>query len=351
MVEFAALEAKYGDFLTPRFEVEVGSSETIAESDGRISGLSITTELGRANRVSFTLHDVFDHESGKFEDVDWKTFDRGTSASVSVTYGDAPPTQLFEGTIDSVQPSFPSGGAPSVSVSAQDLRRKMMIGSSSDSWDESKLSDVASGIAGNYEFRDTVIEGKDASLSEKRDLKLKKLMKTADSDYAFLSELAKAFGFELFSRAGVFHFREPKPGASPVTTLSYGRSLNSFRPGQPGGDRDVGTVKVLHWDEAEAMEIVGTASREEGGRKEERRIPVESEEEANQRAEALLERLNRGASSQGEAVGLPELQIGRTVELDGLGRFSGPYYVEEATHRIDGSGYTTSLTVTEADSV
>lgn len=347
MPEFAALAETYGDFLNPRFELTVGSG-TIASSDGRLSGLSITTALDRANRVSFTLNDVFDHESGTFEAVDWDRFSRGTNLDVSVTYGDAEPTRLFKGTISSVQPSFPSGGAPTVSISAKDLRGKMMSGSSSDAWDESKLSDVASGIADEYDFEGTTIDGKDGQLSEKKDLELKKLIKNADSDYAFLSELASAFGFELFSRGGHFHFREPKTGASPVTTLTYGESLHSFRPGQPPGDRDVGTVEVRHYDEANAEAIVGTAEREEGDGKEVRKIPVESEEEANQRAEAILEKLTKGSSSEGETVGVPELQIGKTVEIDGIGEFAGSYYVEEATHRIDRSGYTTTLTVTEA---
>ena len=349
MVAFEALEAKYGNFHVPRFKLEI-KGETIEETDGRITDLSITTALDRANRVSFTLNDIFDHKSATFEDVDWDVFKEGNTAKAWVTYGDADETQLFKGMIDSVKPSFPAGSAPSVSVSAQDLRRKMRVGSSSDSWDERKLSDVVSGITGNYNFRDEVVEGADEPLQEKKDLKLKKLINNADSDYAFLSELARAHGFELFSRGGVFHFREPKREASPVTTLTYGRSLNSFQPGEPGGEGDVGTVEVRHWNEHDAEAIVGTASRDDGELKEIRRIPVESEDEAIQRAEAILDQLTKPATSRGQAVGLPELQIGRTVEIAGLGSFSGPYYIEEATHRIDQSGYTTSLTVTEATS-
>lgn len=348
MVPFATLAEKYGNFLNPRFEVTVGSGE-ITSSDGRITGLSIDTALGRRNRVSFTLNDVFDHGAGAFEDVDWERFSQGTALDVSVTYGDVEPTKLFKGTISSVQPNFPSGSAPSVSVSAKDLRGKMMSGSSSESWDESKLSDVASSIAGEYDFDDTTIAGKDGTLSKKKDLELKKLIKNADSDYKFLSGLASAFGFELFSRGGHFHFREPKTDASPVTTLTYGESLHSFRPGQPPGDRNVGKVKVIHRDEKTAEKIVGTAEREGGEDTDERRIPVESEEEANQRAEAILEDLTRGSSSEAETVGVPDLQIGKTVEIGGIDRFEGLYYVEEATHRIDRSGYTTTLSVTETE--
>ena len=49
-----------------------------------------------------------------------------------------------------------------------------------------------------------------------------------------------------------------------------------------------------------------------------------------------------------ECVGLPELRPDRTVQLDNLGEaFSKIYYIEQATHRIDSSGYRTRFKVRE----
>jgi phage protein D len=45
---------------------------------------------------------------------------------------------------------------------------------------------------------------------------------------------------------------------------------------------------------------------------------------------------------------LPEIRPDRNVELDNLGvPFSKTYYVQEATHRIDTSGYRTRFKVKE----
>ena len=55
----------------------------------------------------------------------------------------------------------------------------------------------------------------------------------------------------------------------------------------------------------------------------------------------------RGAGS-GESIGLPELKPDTNVAITGLGRaFSKTYYLSEATHTIDNSGYRTSFKVRE----
>ena len=44
-------------------------------------------------------------------------------------------------------------------------------------------------------------------------------------------------------------------------------------------------------------------------------------------------------------IGIPELTAGRVVELRGLGRFSGRYYVTRSTHTLGSGGYLTSFSV------
>ncbi len=74
---------------------------------------------------------------------------------------------------------------------------------------------------------------------------------------------------------------------------------------------------------------------------------VLSDEDAERLAEAVLLRSSYAfITGQGQTVGLPALRAGVNLRLTGLGkRFDGNYYVTESTHRIDGSGYTTSFSV------
>ena len=79
------------------------------------------------------------------------------------------------------------------------------------------------------------------------------------------------------------------------------------------------------------------------------RQPVFTQAEADQRAKAALnERAKQFLTGEGETIGLPELRPDRNVELDNLGApFSKTYYVQQATHKIDSSGYRTRFKVKE----
>ena len=51
-------------------------------------------------------------------------------------------------------------------------------------------------------------------------------------------------------------------------------------------------------------------------------------------------------SGSGATIGIPDLRSGSVIELQGLGpRFSGQYYIKEATPSIGSNGYQTSFNV------
>jgi uncharacterized protein len=79
------------------------------------------------------------------------------------------------------------------------------------------------------------------------------------------------------------------------------------------------------------------------------RQPVFTQAEANQRAKAALnEKAKQFLTGEGETIGLPEIRPDRNVALDGLGSpFSKTYYIQQATHKIDPSGYRTRFKVKE----
>ena len=77
------------------------------------------------------------------------------------------------------------------------------------------------------------------------------------------------------------------------------------------------------------------------------REPVFSQQEADQRARAILKRRAEGfVGGRGESFGIPELRANTTVKLGGLGRlFTTTFYVSQTTHTVDASGYRTTFEV------
>jgi phage protein D len=184
------------------------------------------------------------------------------------------------------------------------------------------------------------------------DLTLEKVVQHNESDYAFLSEkLANKYGFEFFVTNGIFHFRNPHPLAAPIVPLEYGKSLQSFSPNQENADQSVGTAEVRGWNPNQKSAITASASVPEGGNETDvRRVAVESQQEAQRIAEAAGFDLTPASSGRCETIGLPEIREGVVVMLAGLGlNFSGLYYVESTTHRMDESGYTTTFQARQAD--
>ena len=58
--------------------------------------------------------------------------------------------------------------------------------------------------------------------------------------------------------------------------------------------------------------------------------------------------LVESVTGEGRCAGIPELRAGKTIEIKGVGRFSGTYYVTATTHTIDERGYYTSFKVRRA---
>lgn len=329
---------KYDDFYTPRFDVTAGG-ETIRESDGTISDLVVDSIRDGADHFAFTIEGKYDNETREFSGIDRDLFSSGTRVRIRMGYGDHR-EPVFSGRIQSVRPEFSPAGEPSVEISGFGLLHDMTRGTTSRSWDEAADSDVVEDVASEYPFDHVTVEETGTTH--------RKVIQENQSDYRFLRELADRNGFELFADRETLLFRTPKDDRSPEVTLQYGRSLHSFTPEFNEADQ-VQIVEVRHWDPQRKAEIVGSADRDSGTGTKVLRIPVESRDEAEQTARAELDRLSEGmVMGAGESIGLPEIRAGTTLRLDGLGdMFTGTYYVQQATHRIDSSGYHTTFEVTE----
>lgn len=362
---------RHGNFYTPRFRVDVGG-ETFTEADGLLSDLSVDLTLEGADRFSFALNYPFDHASASFSDLDWDQF--AVDVPITIWFGYDSPTPrtppLLVGTISSVKPTFPAGSGPTITVSGYDLFHETTKGTNGKSWNGRTDSEVVFDRLADagFELRPAEMIMRPTERPSDRQLvgieetqqRQPKTIQDKQSDYTFVKGLADRNGFEFFAepwRRGatwveIINFRPPMyaklpDGSPPSLSLRYGESLFSFSP-EISTAEQVQTVEVRHWDEARKEEIVGTASKGEGSGTEVVHANVDSVEEAEVVAQAVLDRIAEGlVTGSGETIGLPELRIGTRIALEGIDKFTNVYYVEQVTHSIGGSGYRTSFQVRE----
>lgn len=367
-MDLPRLQATSKEFFTPRFTVTVGDQE-FSEGSGLISDVSVDTTVDGASEFGFTANPPFDHASGEFGPIDTATgsvpsvtsprgggeplFRAGRPVGIAAGYGDNQPT-LVTGTIQSVQPNFPASGGPTVSVRGYDGLHALSTGrSDTTSWDSKTIAEVIEQVVATPGFRETEIEENRGTTMTYAKIERRPEVGTLE----FVRELARRVGFEVFvvplETGERFYFRSPGFDSEPVVRVRYGESLRSFSP-EVNAAGQIESVSVHGYDAARREPITGTAENPGSGDVAERprgsvtlRLPVRSQEEAEVRAAAELDRrrddLLRG---RGETLGTPVIRAGETVHLDGLGEpYSGVYYVESATHRIGTGGYTTSFDV------
>ena len=344
-----------------------------------VSHVEADLVMNAASHFSFTLSNCYNLESGEFETGRRKPLldllALGTEVEVCIGYGDSAttPTAML-GQVTEISTSFPEGGAPELTVSGYDHGFPLTLGKNSDSWKDRKDSEVVQLIAGGFHQLTTAIDDTAA--------KHRQIEQNQQSDWEFLKTLAKrnssadkSVHYELFVDAGgevkkpTLHFGLPRLDAAPVAKLKWGAGLQSFKP-QANLAGQVSRVEVYGWDVNRKETIVGRASATDAGprgktiaqhvgslvRAPDRqptlrlRQPVFTQAEADKRAKAALGELTRKfLTGDAESVGVPELRPDCTVELVGLGdTFSKIYYIEQATHKVDTSGYRTKFKVREA---
>lgn len=365
-MELATLSRGYGDFYAPAYAVRLGRADLMRDLFVPVSQVEVDMVLGAASRFTFTLTDCYSHKlhafkTGRGEDV-LGLIGFGAEVEVCMGYGDAKSTPTaVSGMITEITTSFPDGGSPELSVAGYDHGFALTIGKSSRTWSKRSDSDAVHEIA-SFNNLDAIVE----PTKEKH----KQIEQNQESDWEFLKKLADRNHFELYvDERRTLHFGKPNDKATAVVKLAYGEGLLSFKP-EANLAGQISKVEVYGWDPKAKKAIIGraTAGEESGlsGKSAGQRLnafvrdpkkqptlrlrqPVFTQSEADQRAKAALnERAKQFLTGDGETIGLPEIRPDRNVELTQLGEpFSKTYYIQQATHKIDGNGYRTRFKVKE----
>jgi phage protein D len=331
-----------------------------------VSQVEVDMVLGAASRFAFTVTDCYSHKlhafrSGRGDDL-LKILSFGAELDICLGYGDARSTPTaVSGLVTEITTNFPEGGSPELAIAGYDHGFALTMGKNSRTWSNARDSDAAHEIASSNNISATI-----EPTSEQH----AQIEQNQESDWEFLKKLADRNHFELYvDERRTLHFGKPNDKAGAVVRLEYGQGLLSFKP-EANLAGQISRVEVYGWDRRAAKPIIGVATtgeesglsgksagqylnafvRDPGKRPTLRlRQPVFTQAEANQRAQAALdERAKQFLTGEGETIGLPEIRPDRNVELANLGfPFSKTYYIQQATHKIDGNGYRTRFKVKE----
>lgn len=367
-MDLVTLSDRYGHFLAPAFRIEVDGRDIVRQALLAVSQVEADLVLGAPARFSFTVVQAYDTARRAFFAGDGtpalELLRFGAPVRVCMGYGDAKSVPLvMSGLVSEIATSFPESGAPELTVAGYDPAFPLTLGKNTRNWSDRAESDAAHDIAAFHNLG-TKIE----STRER----LPRIDQNQESDFAFLKKLAERNRFEIyFDAQGSLHFHRPDADSAAVVSLEWGAGLLSFKP-EANLAGQVSSVEVHGWDVKNKRTIVGVArageelgldarARSAGQRLRDfvrdpskqpvlrLRQPVFTQSEADQRARAALdENAKKFLTGDAESIGLPEIRPDRNVQLGNLGTpFSKTYYVQQATHRIDGGGYRTRFKVKE----
>jgi phage protein D/phage baseplate assembly protein gpV len=266
---------------------------------------------------------------------------------------------LINGEITALEPDL-AQATPVVQVRGYDRAHRLHRGRHREAYVQMTDSDLASQIAGEVGLSSQV-----DSTSEVFEY----IYQNNLTHWEFLQERAGRIGYDCYVQGEELYFKSMGQARDGTVNLEWGNELTWLRP-RLSSSAQVTEVIVRGWDPGAKEAIVGQVTpRAEaqpsvgaglGSDEAESAFdtnaqmvivdrPVYTQGEAESMAQAVADDLGGSyLQAEGEALGNPNLQAGRKVNITGVGeRFSGEYFVTRATHSYGtGAGYNVRFSVT-----
>lgn len=351
-----------GDFYVPHFEVFIGGRRQTTDVVRDVTQVTFKDDLGAIDSFELAVNN-WDADARRFKYSEDHLFDPGQTVELWMGYYGADNLRLMlTGEITGLRPTFPAGGAPSLTVTGLNVLHRFRKEQVTRAYTKLTASAIARQVADRL--------GVDVKTRPADEPVLDYVLQNNVYDILFLLRLARETGYVLYVvpvKPGerppprpVLYFGPPEDDHRTTFELRYGRSLIQFQPNLTTANQ-VWEVTVVGWDAVNKKKIEAKADRSQLGAgkagfepaeesfKQRREVittpPVTSQAEAEKRAKAELAANARDMiKGSGSTVGLPDLRAGERVRLFGLGaRFSGRYALTGTTHTIGAGGYTTAF--------
>jgi phage protein D len=338
-------------FYAPRFEIRIAGLTLAAAISNQITSVTFDSDLDMASMFNITMRN-FDNQF-----LDSALFDLGKRVEIHMGYGNNLQPMML-GEITSLEPLFPEGGAPMLTISGYDLSYKMRNNQQERTFENVTDSLIATQIA---------VEAGLIPVVDPSPFFHRETLPYTDSDMALLKKLAQANFFEVYVQWDKLYFQYPRPQTEAIV-LEWGKNLSSFSPRISNTGLAASQV-VRSYNEELAQTIVAfavaadfnpdTLKEKLGssaldllsslGRRVIHKEKVASTLDALTIAQSAMQELLDGLyEGSGSCIGIPALQAGQYITIQGIGkRFSGTYRIRKATHTIADGGYHTSFEVTQ----
>jgi phage protein D len=386
--------------LAPEARIVADGQPLPAALRASISRISVTLGLEGADRLELTVSD----EVVRWLDHPQIGLDR--ELRVELGYAPDPLEQVFVGDVVGLTPSFPSGGAPALTIVAQDRRARLQRGT------KTRWFAVAIPCIGAYPVPDPVVAGVVTAEHQltlasdpvslaiagalggveygigkgmgEGDYELIRKQRR-ESDLDFLTTIARENGWLMTvdhagARGGnVLRFTSFFAHLVPDVIFRYGESLMEFSPrltkvGEvlrvtarfwiPQIKVEMTVTASWDWDR-QALEVsassgsglpggtggAGGGSGSASSSDSSASTMLHGEEVSAKTASRamlakLIDKLNQRLTGSASVVGDTRLRPGGVVQIDGVGElFGGPYRVTSVSHTLDSGGFRTSFEV------
>jgi len=346
---------RHFDTLAPEVKLRIDGNALSADAMSDLVSVNVLEDVNAAGMFTFTLLS-WDNKEMRVVWIDDDQFKEGNTVEIDMGYRDNMKT-LFKGEMTGLEPEFPKGQSPTLTVRGYDRRHRLMARRKTRTFLKMKDSEIASQIAADWSLTP---ETEDSRVTHDY------VLQHNQTDFEFLHERARRIGYEVVVADRVLNFHSRKSDGSAVLTLTREVELLEFSA-RLTTMKQLEEVHVQGWSAKDKREVVAKSGigdeRQMGGSASgpaatQRAFsgsggtavatPVLSQAEADQLARGWFGEMALSyVEGQGTCIGEPGLRAGTLVQIEGLGRrFSGSYYVTSAEHSYRPKvGYRTAFSV------
>ena len=379
-VDLDKLYDKYEGFYYPRARVYLGGANIEDHKKVNVKFgdflVEITSDF-KAGIASFSVFNAYDFQSGAFRTKDLKrVIALGTDVKILLGHADTI-TEVFKGYIARVDFTHDAEGPDGsvIRITAMDIKGIMMANNSSKRLKANYYSDAVKEIL-DQEFYKKLKDGgviddiTIANTPDKPEIPQGpapdvRIEMVSESDYDFVTKVARKFNYEFFTVGGNVVFRKAKANTQELAVIRPSETVISYDISYDITGV-VGNVVVRTLD-------IGKASKVEAKVKNPGKLSlgsrakplvaaqsyvyvdstIETQKDAENRANYILEEMSYRLGSLNMTLkGMPEMVPGRFVTLKGFGEgVSNKYYITDVIHKYDNGGQFTTTIVGKASTM
>jgi phage protein D/phage baseplate assembly protein gpV len=342
------------DVYVPAFEIKVGGRKLESSIAKSIMEITVTEHLSGPSSFSFRLNDP------EFELIDEETgpFTEGTRIEIHLGFV-GKTRKMIVGEISALSADLPSSGPAVLEVQGFDLLHLLSRGTV---YRQFGGESPGSGLPDSEIVSQVAAEMQLQPIVKKTEKRVSPRIQNNETNLDFLQRLAQLNGYVLNGDSDSIYFGPAR--TRETIPLEWRKNLVNFSPRLSTAGL-VNEVIVRSWDPIRKQPILVSLTRDSantvalspaglkqvskgsGGRSQRViDVAVSTFLEAKAIAESTLQNQQVTAiAGSGTCLGDPAIRAGGKLELSGIGRFTGSYFVTRVTHTMGEGGYFTSFEV------